>query len=505
MRKDDKKGEKDREKKSKKDSEKKKNLRKRKNISDDDIPAGKRKKKDIKVIYEEEDEEEWEEDEEWEEEWEEDEDEEPLTIDINDILEDLLNRNENPVKKPESEEDIFLKSLSKEKKRKLIETEKRLLNYNKLEVPLKYKILDSNLPDNVKSQILQKITFFEQLPPFSSEYQKMKKYIDELGRIPFGIYSKLEVNSFSKPEETKKFIQKLRKDLHECTYGQNETKNSIIEVVAKWITNPTSPGNVLGLCGPPGTGKTSLIKNGLSKALNMPFSFIGLGGSTCSSFLQGHDYTYEGAKCGRISEILVESKCMNPIIFFDELDKISETKSGEEIVGLLTHLTDPTQNNSYSDKYFSGIDLDLSKCFIIFSFNDPNKINSILRDRIKIINLQGFKPEEKVKIAKNFSIKKICKNIGFEEDNIIFPEETLKSIINSFCPEQGVRTFEKCLETIIMKLNLYNISGESEDLKDDKEIELKIPYKITPDLADKFLNKVFTKINDFSYINTMYT
>ena len=103
----------------------------------------------------------------------------------------------------------------------------------------------------------------------------------------------------------------MKEDLRECTYGQEETKNSIVEVVAKWITNPKTSGNILGLCGPPGVGKTSLIKDGLSKALKIPFSFVGLGGATCSAFLQGHDYTYEGAKWGRIVEILVESKCMN--------------------------------------------------------------------------------------------------------------------------------------------------------------------------------------------------
>ena len=426
-------------------------------------------------------------------------------IDINDILKDLVGDGSIHLReKEDTPENTYLGSLSRKKRKKLVEMEKKLLCYNSSDIPLKYKILDSDLEDKTKSEILQKITFFEQLQPFSSEYHKLKKYLEALERVPFCKYSNLEVNKHSNKEDIKNFIENLKENLRECTYGQEETKNSIVEVVAKWITNPKSSGNILGLCGPPGIGKTSLIKNGLSKALKMPFSFIGLGGATCSSFLHGHDYTYEGAKWGRIIEILIETKCMNPVIFFDELDKISETKTGEEIAGVLTHLTDPSQNNSFSDKYFSGIDFDLSKCFIIFSFNDINKINPILRDRLKVIHLKGFKTEDKINIAKKFSIEKICKNIGFDKNNITFPDETLKDIINYYCPEQGVRTFEKCLETILMKLNLYNITKDTKDLNKKEEIKLEFPYVISSQIADKLLDSIFQKTNDFTYTSMMY-
>ena len=431
-------------------------------------------------------------------------------VDFKDIIKDLFGDKNFQLEMEEEEDELsqskqFLENISRRKRIKLMEMEKKILEKDKTDIPLKYKILDSELDDKVKKQILEKINFFNGLQPFSSEYQKLRKYIEALEKIPFCKYSNLEVNSKSKPEKIKNFIQNLKSDLKECTYGQEETKNSIIEVVAKWITNPQSSGNILGLCGPPGIGKTSLIKNGLAKALKMPFSFIGLGGATCSSFLQGHDYTYEGAKWGRIVEILVESNCMNPVIFFDELDKISETKSGEEIAGVLTHLTDPSQNNSFSDKYFSGIDFDLSKCFLIFSFNDVTKINPILRDRLKIINLKGFKLEEKVNIARDFSIKKICKNIGFEEKNIYFEESSLKDIAMNYCPEEGVRNFEKCLETIIMKINLYNITKDPKDLHLKKEIKLEKPYKITSEVADILLDKIFYKKEDISHLMTMYT
>ena len=251
----------------------------------------------------------------------------------------------------------------------------------RIKVPLKYKILESNISDTNKKNILEKINFFESLSSHNSEYTKLSKYLRGIEKIPFGKKTRLPTRSLNTIEKKKMFINKVFKYLNENTYGQEKAKNSILEVIAKWITNPSSQGNVIGLCGPPGIGKTSLIKNGLTKALNIPFGFIPLGGSTCSSYLQGHDYTYEGSKWGRIVEILIETQTSNPIFFFDEVDKISETKNGDEIQGLLTHITDFTQNNCFHDKYFSGIDFDLSGSLFIFSFNDKHKINPILRDK----------------------------------------------------------------------------------------------------------------------------
>ena len=146
-------------------------------------------------------------------------------------------------------------------------------------------------------------------------------------------------------------------------------------------------GYAFGFEGPPGTGKTTLAKRGISKCLidyegnTRPFAFIALGGSSNGSTLEGHNYTYVGSTYGRIVDILMETKCMNPIIYIDELDKISKTEHGKEIVGILTHLTDTTQNDTWCDKYFSGVKLDLSRVLFIFSYNDPSLIDKILLDR----------------------------------------------------------------------------------------------------------------------------
>ena len=147
---------------------------------------------------------------------------------------------------------------------------------------------------------------------------------------------------------------------------------------------------------------------------------MGLGGATDSAYLNGHDYTYEGAKCGRIVEMLMESKCMDPIIFFDELDKISETSRGREISNLLCHLTDPSQNDKFHDKYFSGIDFDLSKALFIFSFNNEKLINPILKDRITVINMKGFKIDDKLNIIKDYLLPDLYKEYNFQMIKFIF-------------------------------------------------------------------------------------
>ena len=179
----------------------------------------------------------------------------------------------------------------------------------------------------------------------------------------------------------------ITKVLDKSVYGHTKAKRQIERVIGQWITGEQS-GYCFGFEGPPGVGKTSLARKGLSNCLKdkdgttRPFSFIALGGSSNGSTLSGHNYTYVGSTWGRIVDILMEQKCMNPIIFIDELDKVSRTENGKEIIGILTHLIDPTQNEGFQDKYFNGIDIDMSKALFIFSYNDVSSIDRILLDRI---------------------------------------------------------------------------------------------------------------------------
>jgi ATP-dependent Lon protease len=238
------------------------------------------------------------------------------------------------------------------------------------------------------------------------------------------------------------------------------------------------------------THNTSIVKDGISKILGREFAFIALGGAGDSSFLEGHSYTYEGSTWGKIVQIIIDSKCMNPVIYFDELDKISDSARGQEIASILTHLTDTTQNNQFQDKFFSEIEFDLSKCLFIFSYNDETKVNPILKDRMYRIQTTGYDCKQKMVIARKYILPKIREQVNFEENEIIIQNDALEYIITNpkFSQnEQGVRNLKRCLEIIYTKLNLFRL------VKDDscnnifgKELELKVkfPYTVTKQCVD---------------------
>ena len=239
------------------------------------------------------------------------------------------------------------------------------------------------------------------------------------------------------------------------------------------------------------THNTSLVKEGISKILNRPFSFIALGGATDSSFLEGHSYTYEGSVWGKIVQILIDSQCMNPVIYFDELDKISDTPKGEEIAGILTHLTDTSQNSQFHDKYFAEIDFDLSKCLFIFSYNDETKVNPILRDRMYKIQTKGYDKKEKTIISNNYLLPKIREQVKFTYEDIIIPDESIHYIIENHClKEDGVRNLKRCLEIIYTKLNLYRLMKPGTNLfEQEMSLKVEFPMTVTNEIIDKLIKK----------------
>ena len=151
--------------------------------------------------------------------------------------------------------------------------------------------------------------------------------------------------------------------------------------------------------------------------------------------LEGHGYTYIGSTWGKIVDTLMEADCMNPIVFFDEVDKISHTEHGREIIGILTHLTDQTQNDEFSDKYFAGIKIDLSKVLFIFSYNDASLIDPILRDRITEIKVKPLTTKDKVKIVKSYLLPEILDDVGYNKNDIQFNDEDIIYIIDTYTYE----------------------------------------------------------------------
>lgn len=395
-----------------------------------------------------------------------------------------------------SRECDYFKKLTRKRQMEILDKEDEIYKYHQEDVPLRYRILFADISIATKSMILQKIDQFDSMNKYDSEYSKLNKWLKGLARIPFGNYVNMPVAMNDDQLKIQKFLLEANRILDKTIYGQYEAKNKIIQIMAQWISNPLSHGQVIALEGPPGVGKTSLIKNGVSKALNRPFCFYALGGASDASNLEGHSYTYEGASWGRIVEMFMESKVMNPILFFDELDKISDTPKGAEITGVLTHLTDPTQNNTFYDKYFSGVEFDLSKTLYFFSYNHKELINPILKDRLTVIKFDGYKMKEKIKITKEYMIPEFLQNHVFEEKDIVIEEKDIEYLIQHYCEdEKGVRNIRRCFEDIFLKLNLLRLihgKGGSTDEQMNIPYDMKdfqLPFKLTSEKIDLFLKK----------------
>ena len=385
-------------------------------------------------------------------------------------------------KKNTNEISYFKKKLSHKEQMRVMKDLKEINSFTNMDKPYRLSLLESNIPPKFKAIALQKLNVLKSMQPNDSEYYKLKTWVDGFMRVPYGIYNNLTVTLDDGIDKCHTFIENAKNTLDGCTYGLNDAKMQILQMVGQWISNPGAMGTAIAIKGPPGTGKTTLVKEGISKILGREFAFIALGGTSDASFLEGHSYTYEGSTWGKIVSILQDCRCMNPVIYFDELDKISETPKGEEIASILTHLTDTTQNNQFHDKYFCEVDFDLSKCLFIFSYNDESKVNPILKDRMYRIQTKGYEAKEKIIIARKHLLPKIREQVNFKEEDIVIPDTTLDYIIShpDFCKaEQGVRNLKRCLEIIYTKLNLFRlVKTEAKIFDKSMDIEVKFPFTV---------------------------
>ena len=277
-------------------------------------------------------------------------------------------------------------------------------------------------------------------------------------------------------DSIKNYINETKVILDKTIYSQNIVKREIQRIVSRWITGKND-GYCIGFEGPPGVGKTTIAKYGISKCLKdeknncRPFNFLSLGGSNNSNLLDGHNYTYVGSTWGKLVDFLMKSKCMNPIIYIDELDKVSKTEHGNEIVGILTHLTDSSQNQHIADKYFSGIPFDFSKVLFIFSYNDPSLIDPILLDRIHRVKFNYLKEKEKLVIANNYIIPELYEKIGLNNNIVNLSDDNIVFLIRKYTNESGVRKLKELLFSILSEINIKLI---------DKEFDL-LPVSLTND------------------------
>jgi ATP-dependent Lon protease len=393
-----------------------------------------------------------------------------------------------------SEKEYF-QSLSEDEKDKILNLENKLEDDNSNEIePMRFKFLKLDLSQPTKNIVLSKLNQLNKMSPSSGEYSKLHNWLTTLSKVPIGKYHQQPVQHSD--GDISQYLQNIKKSIDDNIYGHEETKEQVIRILAQWISNPDSNGYVIGIQGSPGVGKTKLIKDGICKAMGYPLSFVSLGGISDSSYLNGHNYTYEGSTHGKIVESLIKARVMNPVFLFDELDKVSNTSRGDEIINTLIHLTDPVQNDRYNDKYFEEIDIDLSKSLIIFTYNDENNINPILKDRMITIKVGGYNSKEKLSLCKNYIIPELLPQYNMKKEDIIFQDDVLNVIIESYSKDDGVRNIKRILNNILSWINMMKyISIDN--------VVIKTPFVVNREFFSKYCKN--TETNKTDVILAMYT
>lgn len=327
----------------------------------------------------------------------------------------------------------------------------------------RYISLYNNLTNIQKQKILKNIDNLSVLEKNSTEFYKNKLFLDNFFTLPFDKTFKIN----------REHVMKLESDFDKNIYKMNDVKNELLNYLCKKCTNPDSTKNILALYGSPGLGKTKIVQT-LSNILNYPMYTIPLGGVKDASYLLGHNYTFVESNYGEIVRGLIKTQCMNPIFYFDELDKISEANNGKEIYSILTFLTDPSQNLFFKDHYFGTNDItfDLSKSFFIFTFNDISKIDSVLLDRINVVNVSEYSYQDKKIILRDYNLKNILSNINKDLVNIKFRDECFDYILSCHS-EFSLREYIFLLEKIVMEINKL-VFLEKKNIIDFFDIDLNI-------------------------------
>lgn len=379
------------------------------------------------------------------------------------------------------------KALDAEKRKTLLKALEERPTATDSSMSLMFRILTMKLPKDTQAMVLAKYQSLQSMDPSTGEYFKLRNWLDKLCSVPFGNYKEMPVRIDEGADKCGQFMEKAMKYLDDAVYSQNESKLQILQFIASKIANPTANGLSLLLVGPPGIGKTSLIKNGIAKALDWPFQFISLGGDSDATTYTGHQLVYESSHSGKIVNSLCAAKSMSTVLLFDELDKISQTPKGEEVQNLLVHLTDPVQNAEFEDKYLSGIPVDLSKVMFVFSANDINKIDRILLDRMLVVKLEGYNPKDKLVIADQYLLPAALKEVNLAE-KVSISKEIMQHVIETYAKEEnGVRELKRCIESIVQKINMlrmYNDKSLPFYIKD-----FSLPFVVKKEHVDLFLKK----------------
>jgi ATP-dependent Lon protease len=310
----------------------------------------------------------------------------------------------------------------------------------------KYKILHLDCSLENKKVIYNEYKRMLEISGNDEEIPKLKTWLRNALSLP---YNKMKTFDYNKKQLTN-LLQKVWTRLNEELYGMERAKEQIMIFLNSRLLNPNMKKCSIGLLGPPGCGKTTIVKL-LAKLLEYPLEQISLGGIQSPSFLKGHQYTYIGAEPGELVKCLQRMGVKNGILFFDEYDKVSENK---DVCSALLHITDGVQNKKFRDNYLSGIDIDLSSLWFFYSMN-TRPLDDALADRIFYIDLDGYTQKDKINIVRDYLLKKAHKNMGWKTNSLKLTEDCIEYIIDTVSPreDKGVRNLEHTINSICNKIN----------------------------------------------------
>lgn len=314
---------------------------------------------------------------------------------------------------------------------------------------LKKRAASANLPENVAKVFGKELEKLRRIAPQSPDYSVQYTYLQTLLDLPWGITTQLTA-------ELPQAIQVLDED----HYGLEKVKERILEQLAVMINNPEGRSPIICLVGPPGVGKTSLGQS-IAHALGRKYQRVSLGGVHDEAEIRGHRRTYIGALPGRIIDAIRRAGSSNPVILLDEVDKLGRDFKGDPSSALLEVL-DPEQNCHFHDNYID-VDFDLSNVLFIATANTLSTLQQPLLDRMEVIDIAGYLPEEKVAIAQRHFLPRIHKELKSEWLNLQFPEDTLYALVERYTSESGVRQLEKRIAQVIRKQLLAKLSGKDID------------------------------------------
>lgn len=338
---------------------------------------------------------------------------------------------------------------------------------------LEEKLETKKMPDEAKEKTQKEIKKLKSMSPMSAEAAVVRNYIDWMVNLPWYEYT-----------EDDNSVDKAMDVLERDHYGLKDVKERIVEYLAvkSLLKEGEGKGTILCLVGPPGVGKTS-IAHSLADSMGRKFVRISLGGVRDESEIRGHRRTYVGAMPGKIISALKKAGTSNPVILLDEIDKMSSDQRGDPASAMLEVL-DPEQNKNFGDHYIE-VEYDLSKVMFIMTANDLGRIPSPLKDRMEIISVSGYTPNEKLQIGKRYLLQKAIKNNGLLDYVLRVKDTTMGAVIREYTKEAGVRELERMLHTIARKVAHHVVSKSVEKGKTFNVSEKQLKKYLGPKKFDK--------------------